>query len=43
MLTRSKNSKRSYNAIVNTGAITIASLIEGRSPAHKLNCALGMY
>ncbi|WP_338063318.1 glutaminase [cyanobacterium endosymbiont of Rhopalodia gibberula] len=38
-----KNSKRSYNAMVNTGATAITNLIEGRSPAHKLNLVLGMY
>lgn len=38
-----ENSKRPYNAMVNTGAIAITNLIEGRSPAHKLNRVLEMY
>ena len=37
------NSKRPYNAMVNTGAIAITNLIEGKGPAHKLNRILEMY
>ena len=37
------NSKRPYNAMVNTGAIAINNLIEGKGPAHKLNRVLEMY
>ncbi|HAC62293.1 MAG TPA: glutaminase A [Cyanothece sp. UBA12306] len=38
-----ENSKRPYNAMVNTGAIAITNLIKGKSPAHKLNRVLKMY
>ncbi|ACB52225.1 glutaminase [Crocosphaera subtropica ATCC 51142] len=38
-----ENSKRPYNAMVNTGAIAITNLIKGKSPAHKLNRILKMY
>ncbi|WP_107667352.1 glutaminase A [Cyanothece sp. BG0011] len=38
-----ENSKRPYNAMVNTGAIAITNLIKGKSQAHKLNRILKMY
>ncbi|MGK7940921.1 MAG: glutaminase A [Crocosphaera sp.] len=38
-----ENSKRPYNCMVNTGAIAMTSLIQGKSPAHKLNRILKMY
>ena len=38
-----ENSKRPYNPMVNTGAIAITNLIEGKGPAHRLNRLLEMY
>ncbi|EDX77545.1 Glutaminase family [Coleofasciculus chthonoplastes PCC 7420] len=38
-----ENSKRPYNPMVNTGAIAITNLIEGKGPAHRLNRLLDMY
>ncbi|MFP4100320.1 glutaminase A [Coleofasciculus sp.] len=38
-----ENSKRPYNPMVNTGAIAITNLIEGKGPAHRLNRILDMY
>lgn len=38
-----ENSKRPYNCMVNTGAIAITNLIQGKSPAHRLNRVLKMY
>ena len=38
-----ENSKRPYNPMVNTGAIAITNLIEGKGPAHRLNRILEMY
>ncbi len=37
------NSKRPYNAMVNTGAIAITNLIKGKSRAHRLKRVLKMY
>lgn len=38
-----ENSKRPYNAMVNTGAIAITNLIQGKGPAQKLKRVLKMY